>query len=154
MSVHADVAKLLRKFLKDNNIKGSVKSQTYSGGNSVNVTLQDVNPEQFDLVYEESKKYQKGSFDPMTDHYELSNLNDNIPQVQYTFVKCDFSDELRQKALDVLHAEFQLEYENVPKNHSELNCDHADLDGDYIFSAIRGVLQNGHLYENLWKKVF
>lgn len=155
VSVHAAVAKELRKFLKANNLVGKVTSKTYAGGNSVYVTLMDATPKQHELVEAEARRYEMGSFNGMTDSYEYDNRNKDIPQVKYTFVNIDYSDEIKQKALDVLHAEFDGDFENVPKSYAEIDHNTCVATGAYVFRCIRSVLGDERgAYQDLWKKVW
>lgn len=153
-SNQVEAAKLIRKFIKEQKVSATVKSKGYAGGNSIYIHLKDANPEQYAIVQKEADQYEYGYFDGMTDSYVRDNVNKNIPQVSYVFVERDFSDEIRQKALDVLHAELPDDFVNVPKLYSEIGDLETDSSGDYIKPIIRKVLQNDYLYENLWKLVF
>lgn len=81
----AQVAKLVRQWLKAEGIAGSVTSKTYSMGDNVNVRLVDQVP----AVYQKVKEY--------CAQYEYDNVNRDIPQTKYLFVNNDMSDELKQK---------------------------------------------------------
>ena len=63
--------------------KFSVTSDTYSMGNSVDVTCEDLPPFIAEKVRGIIAKYQMGKFNGMTDCYEFTNRNDNLPQVKY-----------------------------------------------------------------------
>jgi len=75
-----------------------IRSENYSGGNSVNVYIgnreQIEHPvygqiwknETGDKVMEMIRKYQYGHFDGMNDIYEYSNDRKDIPQVKFVFV--------------------------------------------------------------------
>lgn len=66
------------------NTRFSVTSQNYSGGDSVGIVWTD-GPER-EAVRAVSDKYQMGEFNGMTDSYEFSNRNKEIPQVKFVFV--------------------------------------------------------------------
>lgn len=100
ISEHAAVAKAIRAELKKNGIKARVHSESYTGGNSVHVCLQDALPAVVKNVSLFADQYQMGNFNGMEDIYDYSNVNDDLPQVKYVFVECSYSDELKQAAWD------------------------------------------------------
>ena len=67
MSSQAQVAKLCRQYLKGLSIKCKAKSDSFSMGDSVDVTVYDQNPEMMKKINEELGQYQYGHFDGMTD---------------------------------------------------------------------------------------
>jgi hypothetical protein len=102
-STHAAAAKAIRAELKKNGIKASVRSESYSMGNSVNVTInQDVTPTARKEIEAFCNRFQYGHFDGMTDCYEYSNSNKEIPQVKFVFVRVEYSDEIKQAAADYI----------------------------------------------------
>lgn len=90
----AKVAKEIRTKIKELGIKASVKSKNYSGGDSVTVYVSDIRPEIEKQIEEICKPYQMGHFDGMTDCYEYSNWNKDIPQTKYLFIENRPSDEM------------------------------------------------------------
>ena len=83
----AQVAKEIRKILKAHNIKGSVRSSNYSGGNSVRVLFaQEVTPEEYAKIYQEADKWRAGSFNSMDDIYEYRHIEG--PTANYIFFTC------------------------------------------------------------------
>ena len=154
MSEHTLAAKEIRKFLKENKISASVRGKAYTGSTCVYVDLHDANPDQYKQVVEYVKRFQKGSFDAIQDLYVFDNVDKSLPQVNHVCIERQFSDEIRQKTLDKLHAEHPYEYKDVPTVYRELSHDTADIDGDYVTSAIRMVLTNHYLYDNFWKLVW
>lgn len=76
-------AKDIREELKNAfpNIKFSVKSQTFSMGNSVHIDWTDGPTDE--MVNAITKKYQYGHFNGMDDMYELSNNRDDLNQAKY-----------------------------------------------------------------------
>ena len=124
-SAHAAAAAMIRKEMKKNGIKGSVRSSSYSGGSSITVRVNDLTPWTLEALTRFVSGFQYGHFDGMYDIYEYSNSRDDIPQVRFTFVECSYSDELRQKAYEYLRAVWA-GYENHPESYK----DAANLRGD------------------------
>lgn len=114
----AEAASEIRKVLKMAfpDIKFEVKSKNYSGGDSVRVrwengpTIKEVNRYVKDFEY--------GSFDGMTDMYNITNRNKNIPQTKYLFLNRDMSENLRK----YLYAEIKKKYQ-FPDNWPEWKLD-------------------------------
>lgn len=141
VSNHAAVSKLLRKFCKDNNIPvKSIRSKTYTGGSSVYVVLKNANQDQYELVKNEADRYEYGHFDGMNDMYVASNVNNDIPQVKFTFVDIEFEDEYRQKALDLLHELYEYRFGSVPKCYKDIDHNTVDYCGYYVNRSIHDVL--------------
>lgn len=95
-STHAQAASAIRAELKIvfPDIKFSVRSESFAGGNSVEVSYQDGPP-----VKEVEKfvdKYQYGHFNGMEDLYEHTNDRNDIPQVKYTRVQREVSEANRE----------------------------------------------------------
>lgn len=85
-------------------IKFSVTSENYSMGDSVNVNWTD--GPLYDRVNELVRKYQYGKFDGMTDHYEASNVIDELPQTKYLFLHREIGAEAKAK----ITADFNKKY--------------------------------------------
>lgn len=89
MTRHAECAKAIRKELKEKfpHIKFSVRSESFSMGNAVNIYM---SREEIKLygreVHSVVDKYEYGHFDGMIDLYECDNVRDDIPQVKYVMV--------------------------------------------------------------------
>jgi hypothetical protein len=96
-STVAKAAAEIRKELKTNfpEIKFTVKSENYAGGNSVNVRYEDGPKEE--IVEELLNKYKAGSFNGMEDIYEYNNTNRDIPQAKYLFVNRDMSEAVKNQ---------------------------------------------------------
>lgn len=97
----AQTAKLIRKELKENfpSIKFSVTSETYSMGDSVNISYTDgVKYESVDSIV---SKYQYGSFNAMEDIYENTNTKD-MPQVKFVQIRRMLSQEAKAKRVKEL----------------------------------------------------
>lgn len=97
ISPHAGAAKMIRQYMRANGIAGRVNADSYAGGNSVNVYVDDMPPAAYHALEVYANQYQYGNFDGMQDLYEYSNVNRDIPQVKYVFVNNRISDEMRQR---------------------------------------------------------
>lgn len=86
----------IRKHLKSNGIKAKVRSQNYFGGSSIRVELTDELPATVKAIEGYCSQFQAGHFDGMTDMYEYSNNRDDIPQVSFVFVRCEYTSEVKQ----------------------------------------------------------
>ena len=100
LSVHAAAAREIRQYMKANGIAGRVNADSYAGGNSVNIYVEDMPPVAYQVLDDYAGRYQYGNFDGMQDLYEYSNVNRDIPQVKYVFVNNRITDEMRQRIWD------------------------------------------------------
>lgn len=121
----AKAAALIRKELKAAGIKARVTSKNYSGGNSINVNLNNELPATARAIESHLvARYQQGHFDGMTDMYEISNSNSDLPQVKFVFVNNDLSDEIRQAAWDYVKSHWG-DMEGAPESWKDawsFNC--------------------------------
>ena len=87
MTESAQTAKAIRQELKEKfpQIKFSVTSENYAGGNSVDIKYEANTPTE--EIRKITDKYQKGQFDGITDSYIYNNKREDIPQVMFVFVK-------------------------------------------------------------------
>ena len=108
VSQHAQVAKIIRTYLKTQGLKGRVSASGTRGATSVSVGLINASPAQVADVKQFVLKYKYGRFNGMTDGYDMTNSRDDIPQVAYIWVEGRFDDEHKQRALDSLSARFDL----------------------------------------------
>jgi len=97
LSEAAQVAKLCKAYLKNKNIKCNTRSSNFAGGDSVNIEVTDLSPAELEEIKKEFSKYEYGTFDGMTDCYEMTNVNRSIPQTKYLFIKNKISDEMSEK---------------------------------------------------------
>lgn len=102
MTQHAQAAKMIRGYLKEMGIKGFVTSRSFSMGNSVDVDVQDLDPATRKALEDRCEPHEYGAYDGMTDCSGAKNQGLGIPQAKYVHVRCDYSDELRQVAWDVI----------------------------------------------------
>lgn len=108
MTTHAQGAASIRKELKTAfpNIKFSVRSSSFAGGNSVAISYEDGVPSS--EVEKIVRKYQYGSFDGMTDSYTADNVRNDLPQTKYVQVSRSFTKETRESVKDMIQKEFGL----------------------------------------------
>jgi len=115
VSTHAAAAKMIRAYMRQNNIIGSVKSSSYSGGSSVDIYTNDLPPNVYKQLKEYADQFQYGHFDGMVDMYEYSNNRQDIPQVKFVFVNNHISANMRQSIWDFLRGFFS-GMENAPRD--------------------------------------
>jgi hypothetical protein len=104
ISTQAACAKMIRSELKEKfpDVKFSVRSETFAGGNSVDiewteaVTTTDVN--------EVISKFRDGYFDGNSDCYEYYRNNDDIPRVKYIMLQRNISQECKNSVADFINA--------------------------------------------------
>lgn len=94
-STHAAAAKAIRAELKAAfpTVKFSVTSESYTGGNSVRVEYTD--GPAFATVQAIVDRYVYGSFDGMTDSYNMKAERSELPQVKFGFTKRNMSEEIK-----------------------------------------------------------
>ena len=125
----AQAAQLIRKELKTAlpGLEFTCKSQTYSMGSSITVGMIDQTHEIKEQVEKITAKYIYGSFDGMTDCYNMTNSRDDIPQVKYLFVENDMSDDTRQGIYSLFRKSW-VGGDTLPEKYDG----NAYLDGKYI----------------------
>jgi len=101
-SSQARAASCIRSDLKEKfpRVKFAVRSSSYAGGDSVDVSWTD--GPTYDDINSLVKKYQYGSFDGMQDLYEYTNTREDIPQSKYVQCQRTLSDEVRAKTWERL----------------------------------------------------
>jgi hypothetical protein len=87
LSDYAQVAKLLKQKGKELELTLSAKSQSFAGGNSVDVYVSKGSDKAIEELKNFSKQFVYGKFDGMTDYYDITNWNENIPQTKYLFIQ-------------------------------------------------------------------
>ncbi len=104
-SSHAAASAAIKAELKAAfpHVKFSVKSDSYSGGDSVHISWTD-GPTTAE-VESISGKYQYGHFNGMEDLYEITNSRNDIPQVKYVQEQRSRSEEVN-KLEDVIKNQF------------------------------------------------
>lgn len=90
-------------------VKFSIRSERYSGGNSIDVAWTDgPTSRQVDAII---RKYQGGSFDGMTDCYthDRSVFNDLFGRAKYVFTRRSYTDSAVKAAIDRVAAQYGAE---------------------------------------------
>lgn len=103
-SEQARVAKLCKSFIKSMGYDCRARSDSFSMGDSVDVDVKNIPPDDLEKIKSELGQYKYGHFNGMEDIYEYSNRRDDIPQTKYLSIHCEYSEELRQKAWDYIRA--------------------------------------------------
>lgn len=116
ISSHALGAKNIKKELKKKwpAVKFSVKSNSFSGGDDIHVRWEDGPREE--EVNKILDKYEEGSFDGMTDCYDYNHENvwpDVFGGAKYVMGQREISDELAEKVLRKVCAEYGVEYQGL-----------------------------------------
>lgn len=106
-SSHALAAAAIKKELKAMGIKCKASSESYSMGNSVNITVYDQHYSVFKQIEAICDKYQYGNFNGMEDIYEYTNSRDDLPQAKYVHVKSELSDSFLQVIIDKINARYK-----------------------------------------------
>jgi len=104
LSEQARAAKAIRDKLKATwpGITFSVKSDSFAGGNSVDVSWRDgpTTREVEKLIH----WHEAGTFDGMTDSYSYDRVHPNIPQAKYVQTQRSMSDEAKRDTVAYLNA--------------------------------------------------
>ncbi len=149
LSTHAAAAKMIRQHLKSIGVPGKVKASSYSMGSSVRVEVSDITPAVRKELQAFVDQFQYGHFDGMNDYYEISNSRDDIPQVKYTFLEVDYSDELGQKAYDFICNRFSVG--TLPASYKEITYTDETTCGSRIRNLVNWTL-SGNKFENISKE--
>ena len=96
LSEAARAAAMIRKTLTAQGLAVKVRSSNFSMGDSVDVTITDQRPEVAELVRQYCARFQYGHFDGMTDCYEFSNRNWDLPQSKFVHVTNECSAEMHE----------------------------------------------------------
>ena len=134
-SRHALAAAALRAEIKAAfpAVKFTCKSSRYSGGSSLRVEMDDQPRATFKAIERIANKYQYGHFDGMTDCYEFSNKNENLPQVKFVFTHNNMSAAMKQR----IYSQIRLEWEggrDLPESYED-GCN-IHFQGDYISQMV------------------
>jgi len=124
----AQAAKQIKAILKKAypTVKFSVKSDTYSNGDHVDVSYTD-GPTAKEVEGKISQ-FKLGHFDGMTDCYEYSNSREDIPQTKFLFVNRDLSENTKELLKKEIMSMFGIE------NWNDNEC--RDKAGDYGYTLI------------------
>ena len=94
LSRYARAGQMIRSFMREQGIAGSVTGQSYAGGSSINIHVEDTPPAALQALERFARQFEYGSFNDMEDIYEYNNVNDDLPQVSYVFVNNNISNGL------------------------------------------------------------
>jgi len=84
----ARCAAQIRKILKAKNIKASVISEIFAGGNSVTVSIKEgVENDILLKLRSELSIYKVGRFHGLSDTYDYDNCRPDIPQTMYLIIE-------------------------------------------------------------------
>lgn len=120
-SSSANCATAIREELKKEfpNVKFSVKSSNFSGGDSVNVEWSN-GPTTLE-VSKFTSKYQYGRFDGMTDSYEYSNSIEGLPQSKYVQTRREISEEVNNVVKEAVSKLFNFSNMTEWEQEREIN---------------------------------
>ena len=116
--------------------KFEVSSKNYSGGNSINISYEN-GPTRKE-VERYVRDFEYGQFDGMTDMYNITNRNKNIPQVKYLFVNRRMSSQLEKYLKEEL-ADYYNNWNDLPEY--EKNRLMYDMFNDYSMTPGIGRLK-------------
>jgi hypothetical protein len=105
---HAACAKAIRAELKKAfpKVKFNVRSESFSMGDAVRIGWTD--GVTTDQVKEIVSKYQYGTFDGMTDSYDITNNRQDLPQVKFVQTSRDFSEHVVKTFAETYRAFYDL----------------------------------------------
>ena len=149
MSIPAQAASMIRQYMRANGIAGSVRSESYSMGSSVNVSVVDMSPAVVKDLEAYANQFQYGNFNGMEDIYEYSNSREDIPQVKYVFVRNEISAGLRQQIWDFARGYYN-GLENAPADAIEAGnyyCQNFDRYGQQV---IYRLFAGGYMQNQYW----
>jgi len=87
LSDYAQVAKLLKQKAKKLGMKATASSQSFAGGNSVDVVVTAGSDDALKELKNYSTQFVYGKFDGMTDSYNFTNWREDVPQTKYLFIQ-------------------------------------------------------------------
>ena len=104
-SATAQAAAVIREYLNENHkaYKFSVVSRVYSGGGSVEITAQNINPSAYVKIEEYIKYFEYGYFDGRTDSFVTNNVRKDIPQVKHVFLNNNLTEDYIVKTFSALN---------------------------------------------------
>jgi hypothetical protein len=165
LSNQAAVAKRIKAFCKSLNVKCSARSDSFSMGDSVHYSVENIDPITFQKIEEFADEHQYGHFNGMEDLYEYSNSRKDIPQSKYVSGRNHYSDEYYQMAWELLKNSAS-NGDNKPLNYedaknlqwcSDEGFNYNDQISQYVYKILKGS-NNAHDYINdlsikFWQQV-
>lgn len=158
-STHAGASAAIKAELKKefSNIKFSVTSDSYSGGNSVHISW--INGPTVAEVEKFSSKYQYGQFNGMEDIYEYTNSIEGLPQVKYVQEQRNLSDEIINEVAAQLQnlkkytAEQLKDYRENPEQEAKQILYKTNIPFNYVGLQVVRDLDNNN-YNSFYKIEF
>lgn len=122
---HAKAAKAIKMELQAvyPQVKFSVRSKSFAGGNSVIVDWE--NGPTYDAVMKIIGKYEFGHFDVMCDTYIYSNVREDLPQTKYILAQRDITLEIRKQAFEICKERYPF-FEGMSSMDDDLPAPHSD----------------------------
>jgi len=122
ISDHSQVAKMIRKDLKAAypQVKFSVTSSSYAGGNSVNVKWENGPTSQ--MIEDLTDKYEAGKFNSMEDLYEYDHSKSGRPTVKYIITSRSITDEKRAEIRKEIEKKFGCDLSDERDIFSRFQC--------------------------------
>jgi hypothetical protein len=152
ISRQAAAAKMIRQFMKDAGIVGSVRSKGYSMGSSITVDVQDLNPMQYEALNSYGRQFEYGSFNGMEDIYEYDNVRDDIPQVSYVFVNNKMSNEVGQAIYDFIKG-YYAGMEGAPESFADAGSFFNKSFNDYASRLVYRLFSGGYMQNQYWESI-
>lgn len=141
------VAELIRKELKRRGLK---KASVRSSHNKVVIYVENLCPKDAKDLKNFVGQFELGHYCGYQDTYVNSNKNADIPQVKFVNFYNSFSDDLRQKAYDVMLERSPKNYAFMPKDVTQVFHYHRDLDNRSVTETLERVLEGN---DNLWSRL-
>ena len=152
ISRHAGAAKMIRQYLKENGIAGSVRSKSYSMGSSINVDVENLSPEIYKALSSYVNQFEYGNFNGMEDIYEMSNVRDDIPQVKYAFVNNRMSDVLGEEIYQFMK-NYYSGMEGAPSSFKEAHSFYNKNFNGYASHLVYKLFAGGYMQNQYWESV-
>lgn len=150
MSNHAAAAAMIRQYMRANGFVGRVRADSYAGGSSVNIYVEDLPPARRAELEAYAGQFEYGHFDGMQDLYEFSNVREDIPQVRFVFVNNNISDEMYQRVWDFVRGYYN-GFENAPENAQDAGLFYHQGLNEYGNRLIYRFFQGGYNQNDFWE---
>jgi hypothetical protein len=134
-------AKEIKKYIKSLGVNCSVRSNNFSMGDSVDITVYDQHPDIIKKIRDNIDKYEYGTFDGMNDCQGIKNRDFAGPQAKYVHINNELSTEIRQAGLDYIRKHFN-GCEELPELYNDNN--HTRIFDEWTLSIVHRLL-NGSM---------
>jgi hypothetical protein len=146
-SAQVQVAGLIRQELKRRGLKNT---SVRSSQNKVVICVENLCPKDAKDLKKFVQQFELGHFCGYEDTYVNSNKNADIPQVKFVNFYNSFSDDLRQKAYNVMLERSPKNYAFMPTDVTKVFHYHRDLDNRSVTETLDRVLEGN---DNLWSRL-